>query len=383
MTKIRWRLLNNRTSTYYENILLSASYNYGRQGYLDNYPGSNINITIKNQANESANFQLNDWLSLIGELSSSTVYNQSFWLNSIDFNDYPGNTGLSTATLIASDAMARVGRTLGNSASLSAGTTGSQIDAMDTKPSWPPNIVTYADGTSSQASAATVTSSWNNQINLLQQTEKGITSWSNANNIVFQGRAAIANFVPPSPQVAIPFSGTASATSIGYQTFDRIGYGENFVNSAEITPVGLGTFTGTNSTSISLYGQNGITQSTVDADATQGQGNADWTASVLSDATILKYQCGFSDVSQNQTGLLQFLTYLTGFIYSYLVTKLTFRVPGASSDTTVDVVVEGFSFNITPEQTSWIFYLSPLVYYQFFTLNSSTLGILDTSRLGW
>jgi hypothetical protein len=26
---------------------------------------------------------------------------------------------------------------------------------------------------------------------------------------------------------------------------------------------------------------------------------------------------------------------------------------------------------------------SPLQYYQFFTLNSSTLGILDTSRLGW
>jgi hypothetical protein len=27
--------------------------------------------------------------------------------------------------------------------------------------------------------------------------------------------------------------------------------------------------------------------------------------------------------------------------------------------------------------------LSPLTYYQFFTLDSSTLGILDTSRLGW
>jgi hypothetical protein len=28
-------------------------------------------------------------------------------------------------------------------------------------------------------------------------------------------------------------------------------------------------------------------------------------------------------------------------------------------------------------------FLSPLTYYQFFTLDSSTLGILDTSRLGW
>ena len=381
MTKIRWRLFNNRTFTYYENILLSASYNYGREGYLDNYPGSNISITIKNQANESANFQLNDWLSLVGDLGIYQTYNQSFWLNSIDYHDYPGNTGLSTATLIASDAMARVGRTLGNSASLSAGTTGSQIDAMDTKPSWPPNISTYGNNTSSQASAATVTTSWNNQINLLQQTEKGIITWSNGRDIVFQGRAGLSTYVPLAP---IPLSRTASATSIGYQTFDRIGYGESFVNSAEISPVGLGTYTGTNAASISLYGQSGVTQSTVDGNATQGQGNADWTASVLSDPTVLRYKVGFDDVSQNETGLLAFLQNVTGIgFFPYLVTKLTFRVPGAGSDTTVDVVVEGFSFNITPEQTSWVFYLSPLVYYQFFTLDSTTLGILDTSRLGW
>jgi len=381
MTKIRWRLFNNRTFTYYENILLSASYNYGRQGYLDNYPGSNISITIKNQANESANFQLNDWLSLVGDLGVYQTYNQSFWLNSIDYHDYPGNIGLSTATLIASDAMARVGRTLGNGASLSAGTTGSQIDAMDTTPSWPPTIRTFGNNTSSQASAATVTSSWNNQINLLQQTEKGIITWSNGRDIVFQGRAGLSTYVPLAP---IPLGRTASASSIGYQTFDRIGYGENFVNSAEISPVGLGTYTGTNATSISLYGQSGITQSTVDGNATQGQGNADWTASVLSDPTVLRYEVGFSDVSQNETGLLAFLSNVTGIgFFPYLVTQLTFRVPGAGSDTTVDVVVEGFSFNITPEQTSWVFYLSPLVYYQFFTLNSTTLGILDTSRLGW
>ena len=381
MTKIRWRLFNNRTFTYYENILLSASYNYGREGYLDNYPGSNISITIKNQANESANFQLNDWLSLVGDLGIYQTYNQSFWLNSIDYHDYPGNTGLSTATLIASDAMARVGRTLGNSASLSAGTTGSQIDAMDTQPSWPPTIRTFGNNTSSQASAATVTASWNNQINLLQQTEKGIITWSNGRDIVFQGRAGLSTYVPLAP---IPLSRTASATSIGYQTFDRIGYGESFVNSAEISPVGLGTYTGTNAASISLYGQSGVTQSTVDGNATQGQGNADWTASVLSDPTVLRYQVGFDDVSQNETGLLAFLSNVTGIgFFPYLVTQLTFRVPGAGSDTTVDVVVEGFSFNITPEQTSWVFYLSPLVYYQFFTLDSTTLGILDTSRLGW
>jgi hypothetical protein len=58
-------------------------------------------------------------------------------------------------------------------------------------------------------------------------------------------------------------------------------------------------------------------------------------------------------------------------------------VPGAGSDTTVQVAIEGVSVNARPEQTLFTVYFSPLTYYQFFTLNSSTLGILDTSRLGW
>jgi hypothetical protein len=381
MTKIDWFLFNNRTSTYYQDIILSASYQYGRKGYLDNYAGSSISITIKNQANESANFQINDFLSFAGDLGIYRAYNQSFYVTSIDYHDYPGNTGLSTATIYASDIMARLGRVLGKSDTLSAGTTGSQIDSMDTKSSWPPNITTFAWSTNSQASAATVTSSWNNQINLLQQTEKGLIRYANGVQLTMLGRGIIAN---AKPEFFTSLSRTASASSIGYQTFERLGYGETFVNTAEITPAGLGTVTGTNASSIALYGQNGVTQSTVDADATQAQGNADWTASVLSNLNTLRFEVGFSDVGQNESALLNFLQYVSGFAGSQgSVTDLVYRVPGAGSDTTVTVVVEGWSFNATPEQTSWVFYLSPLIYYQFFTLNSTTLGILDTSCLGW
>jgi hypothetical protein len=39
--------------------------------------------------------------------------------------------------------------------------------------------------------------------------------------------------------------------------------------------------------------------------------------------------------------------------------------------------------NATPDRTIFTVYFSPATYYQFFTLDSSTLGILDTSRLGW
>jgi hypothetical protein len=380
MTKIAWKLYNNRTATYYQNIILSASYQYGRQGYLDNYSGQSISITIKNQANESANFQLNDWIDLTGDLGIYQTYNQSFWVTAIDYEDYPGNTGLSTATITASDAMHRLGRVLGKGDTLSAGTTGAQVNSMDSKSSWPPNIRTFIFGTSSQASAATVTQSWNNQINLLQTTEKGILSYSYSRDIDFVGREYIQNLKDSTPSL----TRTATSTNIGYQTFSRLGYGSTFVNSAEITPAGLGTSTGVNTDSVTLYGQNGITQSTVDADATQAQGNADWTARALSDPTVLRFECGFSDVSQDENTLLAFLQNVTSLgFYPTVATDLVYRVPGAGSDTTVTVLVEGWSLNITPEQTNFNFYLSPLTYYQFFTLNSTTLGILDTSRLGW
>jgi len=65
------------------------------------------------------------------------------------------------------------------------------------------------------------------------------------------------------------------------------------------------------------------------------------------------------------------------------VWNLVYRVPGAGSDTTLQVAIEGVTMNATTEKTDFTVYFSPLTYYQFFSLDSSEFGILDTSRLGW
>jgi len=381
MAKIVWSVYNNRTATTYTSSILSASYTYGRQSYLDNYAGNSLVLTIKNQSNEAAGFQMNDLIDFYGDLGIYRAYYQSFWVSEIQYNDYPGNTGLSTATIVCQDAMARLGRVLGNSNTLSAGTTGSQLDAMDGLSSWPPNITTSANSTDSQASAATVTASWNNQINLLETTEKGIITWSSGRNIRMSGRSYVNSLRPLAP---VSLGRAPSATAIGYETFDRIAAGQTFVNTATIQPSGLSDVTGANTTSVTAYGQNGITQATVDANATQAQGNADWTANSLSDPNSLRFVVGFTDASQIENTLLGFLQNVTARgAFPYVVTTLTYRVPGAVSDTTLEVLVEGFTVRVNPTLSDWTFYLSPLTYYQFFTLDSSTLGILDTSRLGW
>ena len=50
---------------------------------------------------------------------------------------------------------------------------------------------------------------------------------------------------------------------------------------------------------------------------------------------------------------------------------------------TVKTIIEGMSFNGTPDQTNVTVYLSPIEYYSYFILDSPNQGILDTSRRGW
>jgi hypothetical protein len=82
--------------------------------------------------------------------------------------------------------------------------------------------------------------------------------------------------------------------------------------------------------------------------------------------------------------MIRFLeTIMTVIGFGRRLWSLVYRVPGAGSDTTILVAIEGVSINATTDRTTFTVYFSPATYYQFFTLDSSELGILDTSRLGW
>jgi len=146
-----------------------------------------------------------------------------------------------------------------------------------------------------------------------------------------------------------------------------------------VEPLGLAAQTEANATSVATYGAAFYSSSTVDFDTTQADGNAGWIANTFSNPASLRFRIGFSDTLQNSTAYFNFQESLPrGIVY-----ELAYRVPGAVSDTSLRVVLEGWQLAITPTQTRWTLTFSPLTYYQFFTLDSATLGILDTSRLGW
>jgi hypothetical protein len=373
MTKIAWTVTLLPDNLNLTNKILSMSINQGREKYLDPYSGGFCTFTINNANNYASNIVYGKEIEVIG-VSTGQTYNMSFWVQEVTFDDYPGNTGLSTATIRAADFVSRAGRVSTTGFGLSQTTTGVQLTNLSAG-ILPADLPVAAGVGSSTASAITYAGTFTNYLNFLIETERGFI-YQNQDILTFTSRNAVVGLV----QEVISFGPTTSSSQIGYQEFERIQNGLQFINTATISSAGLADQTATNAASVTSKGAAFYSSTTVDATTTQALGNANWIANTFSDPESLRFTCSFTDLAQE--------TYVVGswifqtFDQSKRAARLYYRVPGGSL-TSVLVMMEGYSINVTPEQTTFDLSFSPLQYYQFFTLDSSTLGILDTSRLGW
>ena len=378
MSKISWSLIRNTPSTIdVTTSVLSFSYMQGRENYLDQYSGGTLSVTLKNQTNIAQYFTFNSQWYISEALTGNRQY---FWLQDISFNDYPGNTGLSTITVSLVDVIARNGRNVVTDVSLSQTYAQTQlIDLWDTV-LYQIGEVTEVGTSQSIAAAITYTGSLSNYLNLITATEKGLISFYD------EGIKLI-----PRSYVQNTFSNkaftrnTASTTAISYYAFNHDKAGLNFMNNVTVNPNGLASQTATNFASLAAYGNAAQSVSTVDATTTQALGLAQWLSDSQADPEAETWAISFLDIPQNNDALGTFLNafYSEANGPNLRVWDLTYRVPGSGSDLTVKVVIEGISVNAVPEKTEFTVYFSPLTYYQYFTLDSTILGILDTSRLGW
>ena len=376
MPREAW-IIKNETTTVVETAnVLSFSLSNRRQSYLQTYNAGYLTLTIKNDTNQSAGFTIND---KIGLRTSDGVLAASYWVMEVSYTDTKGSTGAgSTATVVCQDAFGRVGRIIMENYNIAQGLTGTQFTGLASVPGYlwnEPSLAAFS--TSSTASASPTTNgSLLNYINLLINTERGMIQ-SAGNNLSFLGRAHINT-------LGVPFwsiGRTAGGTTIAYSGFERINLGLDFMNQVQVQPAGLDTQSATNAASVALYGANGFTVSTVDATEVQALGLANWLANLLADQTKQRFIVEFTDKMQSMSAA--FLADIAGQTFWAGTYDFTYRVPGAGVDTVVRVILEGGEISATPSQTTFRWYLTPLTYYQFFTLDSATLGILDTSRLGW
>ena len=362
--------------TIFTSDVLSFSGNSGRQNYVDNYAGGSFNITIKNNTNQIANFPRNTQVRINFPTGNTAFYGT---VSNVIYNDYPGNTGLSTATIICIDEITRAGKFqlkdfVGYAADKTI-TQAKQTNSAFTGLNTPEISEIFDAGQSTASGVASYNGTILNRLNLLVQTEKGLLS-SRTLGIYFFSRKDISS----GPSTTSLTRSTVSSSTIAYEQFSRVALGDNFFNQVTASPETVGLQQANNSTSQTAYGVSGYSISTVDASTTQAAGLASWLANMQGDPATLRYEVTFTDVANNSTAFQNLLFDI--LVFSQVMFSLQWLAQGQSLQT-VNTIFEGMSFSGTPSETSITLYLSPSEYYQYFILDSTIFGILDTSRLGW
>jgi hypothetical protein len=377
MTKIDWSLIRYAPSSVdVTSSVLSFSYTQGRQNYLDPYSGGTLTVTLNNNANIAQYFTFNSVWALYDD---GGVGSLRFWTQNVQFNDYPGNTGLSTITVSLVDVLGRNGRNVVSNVVLAEAGTIQQLQTLWQTLGFQIGDIGASNVGSSRAAATTYSGSMLNYFNLITATEKGLVSFYDGTAYMI-ARNAVSNSIAGKSFTR----DTPDTNSIVYMDFSHNRAGMNFMNTVTIAPQGLANQTGVNSTSVTAYGTAQQTITTVDYNTTQADGLADWLAFSQSDPDSERWSVSFMDIPQNFTALNRFINaFMSNTGYAYRVWNLYYRVPGAVSDTLTQVVIEGITVNATPDKTIFTVYFSDIENYQFFTLNSSVFGILDTSRLGF
>jgi len=361
---------------YFEYVgkVLSFSGDVARKSYLDQYSGTTYQITIENNNDEAAQLVRGRYFAIFFE---DLQYFISGRISGITFQDAAGlDQGISTATVTCSDPISQMGKFTVNNFVFPQGTTGDQaiLPSGTYNSSIIPSVA--ATDTSSIASSSTYSGTLLNKLNLLMNTEKGQMWPGGGTGLFFLGRAIVAQ---PSG-ISFVRNTTGVTGEIPYVQFNRIQLGDQFMNQVLVEPESVATQFGSSSSSINAYGPSGYSISTLDYTTTQAAGLASWLAIMQGDPTDYRYEITVTDITADKADIEQLITNLT---FGYSLVNVEWLKPGDVSETVVEAVVEGYSFNAIPGETQYTFYLSAATFYQYFILNSSTFGILDTSRLGW
>ena len=358
----------------YVGKVFSFSGDVARKSYLDQYSGTTYQITVENNNDEAAQLVRGRYFAIFFE---DFQYFISGRISGITFQDAAGlDQGISTATITCSDPISQMGKFTVNSFVFPQGTTGDQaiLPSGTYNQSIIPSV--SATDTSSIASSSTYSGTLLNKLNLLMNTEKGQMWPGGGTNLTFLGRAIVAQ---PSG-ISFVRNTTGVTGEIPYVQFNRIQLGDQFMNQVLVEPESVATQFGSSSASINAYGPSGYSISTLDYTTTQAAGLASWLAIMQGDPTDYRYEITVTDITADKADIEQLLTNL---FFGYSLVNVEWLKPGDVSETVVEAVVEGYSFNAIPGETQYTFYLSAATFYQYFILDSTTFGILDTSRLGW
>ena len=355
-------------TTYYTSSVLSMSYMDGRKSYLDQFTGNSIRITLNNSANVAQYFTFGAVV-IVDDA-------KQFKVTGVEFDDYPGNTGLPTCTVTASDYLQNSGREILTGTFLFLGTALVQLRDQVYLGNSEANMDVVSGNTSAKSYTYTGT--------LLQRLQQTVTVEGTGavqytqRKITIAGRSA-----DPGLFFRTTFTrATSTGTNVSYQDIRRIRADLQYANKITVQSDTDPDYTATASGSLP-YGISADSVSIIDTDQTNREGLAAWLANSRNDPAMESFEIDVVDTAQTSTAVQRIYDLFNVDDARAKIHDLVYRVPGAAADTTATVFLEGTRVNVTPTQTKITYYFSPLTLYNFFLLDNSTLGILDTSRLAW
>jgi hypothetical protein len=371
MTKQVWKI--ERFSADKTSDVMSFQYSTGRRTQFDSWSPGGLVLTIKNESNQADGYNLNDKIILTAVGSG---WYQWFYVQEVLFNDLGGTGAGSTATVICTDLLGRLGRISVFEQSIGSNQTLLQIyNEFNSLMPTGTGILILDNGDSTAAADASYTGTALNRLNLNMVTEQGwLQNFGTALRLA--SRSAIQDLVPE----VVTFARNTTVLDVyqvGYSDIKRIALGQNYLNTCTVTPPVAAAQNTANSAGVATYGTYGAEFSTVDNSQAQALSFAEWQVYSRDDPDELSFQISVSDTANDLTWLLDAIT------SAQAVVTVSYKKPGSASPVTSSQIIQGWSMSVNPSRTDMEVFTSPLTYTNFFTLDSNTFGVLDQSRLGW
>lgn len=374
-SQLDWSWRNSTTSTTFTSSVQNCSYNTGRPSAIDQWNPGQLSITIINTSDEAAGFTINDKIRIrLEHAAFDNVYFHTFYVQEVNFNDQPGNQNGSTATILCTDVLGRLGRTNVFTKNMPQAQTITQLTTAFTSnlPSGATMPTTYS-GTSIASAEASYTGTVASRLNLNMVTEQGIV-WQNQTQILLIGRDDIAALATSTISLG------PESPYYSYQNIRRLALGTDFLNTCTVSTEVTAQANSTDAASVSTYGTYGGTLSTVDYNLTQATGSASWQVFSRSDPTSITFTVDMTSASSsNCADVIKRLWKASPELFAFVF----YRKPGSSNLIQYLCQIQGFSMYVTPALTTFTFSLAPASFTGVFTLNSNVFGVLDQNILSF
>jgi len=379
MPKFEWSIYNVTQDYLIGEFTQLMTFSWGRDSPITPYQGRTATITMLNDANQSQYVSNADQIHIILGIDTSPtsflVFNGI--VVSREFQDTPGNGAGSTLVFTVLDLYAMAGTVQFNG---TVSTAQSQLLELGA------SVVTANAGdltligdTDVSITTGTIAENALSRINQIILADKGfISRW-----LYEVSGAYWTDYTQPSVisygslETSPSYGRTAGPTTIAYDSIVRreAATSNLFYNRATVTGT-ITTVTSDNTSNLLYYGVRSFTTSTPQSNFVTS--SSQWFANAYSDPEAVTLEISFLDVAQTSGALVDFVTYS---VDSVRFQQVAYTPPGGSS-TFGYYLPEKITMNVTPEATRVSMTMIPITLYQFFKLDDSVFGVLNTSRLG-